>query len=306
MTDIAPVDAKGCAPYIIDVHGDLGRAWLSELPTLIAAVADRWSLTILPPFPNLSYNYVTPVIGPDGEPLALKAGVPHPELRSEIEALRAFDGHGSARLVAADAALGVLLMERVLPGDALWTLGDDDAMVTAVAPLMQWLWRPLPPSHDFRTVADLATGLDKLHRHFDDGYGPFPPAQVDRARALFRELTAGADDVLIHGDLNPGNVLRAIRERWLAIDPKGYAGNPLYDVATFLSDIPEGLEGPSLRRRQERLVAHISDALGYPRAEILAWAEAHAVLSGWWSYEDHGTGWEPALALAALYASMSL
>ena len=48
-------------------------------------------------------------------------------------------------------------------------------------------------------------------------------------------------------------------------------------------------------------MAALAGALGVTPPEVLAWAEAHAVLSAWWSYEDHGAGWEPALALAAMY-----
>ena len=49
----------------------------------------------------------------------------------------------------------------------------------------------------------------------------------------------------------------------------------------------------------------LAEALGVARGDILAWAEAHAVLSAWWSYEDHGVGWERAVELAALYAGLS-
>jgi streptomycin 6-kinase len=298
------IDPTGCAPHIIDVHGQAGVEWLEDLPVLVAELAQRWSLTIHPPFPNLSYNYVTPATGPNGTPLVLKLGVPHAELWSEIDALRHFDGGGSVRLLDADPDQGVLLLERVLPGEPLSMLVVDEGRISALVAVMQRLWRPLAPSHPFRTVADLARGLDKLRQTFDGGYGPFPPESIERAQALFRELTAGQAGILIHGDMNPGNVLRGEREPWLAIDPKGYAGHPLYDVATFLNDPPPGLDKRALVRLQNRRVAMLAGALDESRDAILAWAEAHAVLSGWWSYEDHGRGWEGAMALAALYRAM--
>lgn len=299
-----PVDPAGCAAKISDVHGPTGIAWLERLPALVAEFAAKWSLTIRPPFPVLSYNYVTPVIGPGGEALVLKLGVPHPELWSEIDALRACDGRGMVRLIDADHERGVMLLERVLPGEPLTMLLDDEAQVAALAAVMRRLWRPLPPDHPFRTISDLARGFDRLRATFGDGYGPFPPAQIDRARGLFRELAAGDETTLIHGDLNPGNVLRGGREPWLAIDPKGYAGNPLFDAATFLNDPPPGLDARALRHAQARRVALLAEALDVPRGELLAWAEAHAVLSGWWSYEDYGRGWEPALRLAEMYRRM--
>lgn len=297
------VDTTYCARKIMDIHGRRGAAWLAELPALLAEFAARWSLTIAPPFPVPSYNYVAPATGPGGAALVLKAGVLHGELWSEIDALLLFDGRGSARLLDADRERGVLLLERLLPGDSLHGLPDAE-QISALTVVLRRLWRPLPAGHPFRTIPDLARGLERLRDSFGGGYGPFPPRRVERAAALFRELTAdAAPPVLIHGDANPGNVLRSDRDGWLAIDPKGYAGHPLWDVATYLNDPPPAAPA-AMRRRQERRVALLAEALGESRAAILAWAEAHAVLSAWWSYGDHGAGWEPSLALAEWYATM--
>lgn len=300
------IDSTACASKIRDVHGATGEAWLERLPELIEAFAARWSLTVLRPFPELSYNYVTPVIGADGEPLVLKAGVPHSELWSEIDALRAFGGRGIARLIDADRERGVLLLERVLPGDSLRELDREDDRIAALVDVLRRLWRPLPSGHPFRTIPDLARALERLRETFDGGYGPFPIRRVDRAADLFRELTVGSAIImLIHGDANPGNVLRSERDDWLAIDPKGYAGHPLWDVATYLNDPPDGLSPAELMSLLARQVAALAEALDVPRGEILAWAEAHAVLSSWWSYEDHGAGWEPGVALAEIYERLA-
>src|SRR5690606_27408414 len=189
-------------------------------------------------------------------------------------------------LIDADREAGVLLLERVRPGHSLNAAAEEDR-IAALVGVMRRLWRPLPAAHPFRTVADLARGLEKLRTTFDGGYGPFPPRRVERASALFRALAGEPiPPTLIHGDMNPGNVLWDERAGWLAIDPKGYAGNPLYDVATFLNDPPGGLSAADLERFQARRMAALAGALGVSRAEILSWAEAHAVLSAWWSYED--------------------
>jgi streptomycin 6-kinase len=302
---VTPVDPSGCAQKIIDVHGQAGVEWLARLPELVAEVAARWSLTVLPPFPELSYNYVAPAVGPDGAALVLKAGVPHRELWDEIEALRLYDGRGIARLVAADRERGVLLLERVRPGGSLRSVADSDDQARVVAEVLRALdGVALPDGHPFRTIADLARGFERLRKTFG-GYGPFPAERVARAEGLFHELARETAARLIHGDLNPGNILRATRAPWLAIDPKGYAGDPLWDVATFLNDPPSDLSPGDLRRLQARRVAGLAEALGVARSDILAWAEAHAVLSAWWSYEDHGRGWETGVYLAVLYAELA-
>jgi streptomycin 6-kinase len=298
------IDTTYCANKIMDVHGRAGVEWLERLPSLLAECAARWSLDIQPPFPISSYNYVAPATGMRGQQLVIKLGVPHGELWSEIDALRVFDGRGIARLIDADRERGALLLERVLPGESLGSVVGEEARIERLAGVLRRLWRPLPARHPFRTIPDLARGLERLRAEFDGSYGPFPPRRVKRAAALFRELAGGGAPQLIHGDANPGNILRSARDGWLAIDPKGYAGHPLWDAATYLNDPPDGLLPAELKALQARRVAALAVALGSPRDEVLGWAEAHAVLSSWWSYEDHGRGWEPAVALAKIYEEL--
>ncbi len=78
-------------PFIQNIEqyfGQEGRDWLSNLPQLLAANAKRWSLELLSPFPNLSFNYVAPAIRKDRSMVVLKAGVPsNKEIKTELEAL---------------------------------------------------------------------------------------------------------------------------------------------------------------------------------------------------------------------------
>ena len=41
-----------------------------------------------------------------------------------------------------------------------------------------------------------------------------------------------------------------------------------------------------------RRVHQLADELGFDRARVRGWGLAQAVLSAWWSVEDHGHGWE--------------
>ena len=78
------VDPGGCARKVVDIHGEAGSRWLERLPSIIADCAERWSLSVLPPFDELSYNYVTPAVRADGTQVVLKAGVPSSELRNGV------------------------------------------------------------------------------------------------------------------------------------------------------------------------------------------------------------------------------
>ena len=87
---------------MIALHEDEGRAWLDRLPAILAGCEQRWDLTISPPFPNLSFNYVAPAVRNDDTPVIVKICPPMGEFIQQTEALRLFDGHGTAQLLDFD------------------------------------------------------------------------------------------------------------------------------------------------------------------------------------------------------------
>ena len=282
-----------------EVHGDVGRAWLAHLPSLLTECAARWSLTIAPPFTPLTYNFAAPAVRTDGTPVVLKIGVPCQEFAAEIEALRLFDGQGSVRLLEADADKGMMLLERLTPGTSLVTVADDEQAASIAACVMRNLWRPVPETQTFPTVTDWFLSLSRLRRQFDGGTGPLPPRLVEEAEALSAGLTASATDaVLLHGDLHHGNILRAEHAGWLAIDPKGTIGEPAFEPSAFLlNNTPQSAE--VLQRR----VAVFAERLDVPRERVRGWGLARAVLSACWTLEDHGMEWQGAIVVAGLLAA---
>lgn len=279
---------------MIDVYGEVGAEWLRNLSALLTDCAARWSLTLEPPFIPLTYNYVAPAIRADGTPVVLKVGVPCDGLTSEIEALRLFNGQGAVRLLDANSKSGALLLERLTPGLSLLSVADDEQAAAIAAETMRELWQPVPENHVFLTVGDWFLGLARLRQQFDGGTGPLPPRLVEKAEALCAELTASTTAPrLLHGDLHHGNILRAERTPWLVIDPKGVVGDPAFEPSAFLLN-PTPQSADVLRRR----VAIFAEALDVPREWVCGWGLARAVLSACWTLEDHGTGWEDAIAVA--------
>lgn len=278
-------------------------AWQARLPGLIARCERRWSLSVGPPFPDLSYAFVAPAVRADGTAAVLKLAVPEPELTSQIAALRAYAGRGAVRLLHADAAHGALVLERLTPGTPLTALADDDPLeaTRVAAGVMRSLWRP-PPSdaRAFPTVARWAAGLAHLRQACGGGTGPLPPRLVDAAERWFADLVPTMDaPVLLHGDLHPGNILRAARAPWLAIDPKGVLGEPAYEVGALLRNLaPAELASPRPDRAVARRADVLTAELGLDRRRMLGWSLAQAVLAAWWCVEDGGPGFERFVACA--------
>lgn len=158
-----------------------------------------------------------------------------------------------------------------------------------------------------RLIHRWAAGMERLRGHFGGGAGPLPVRLVETAESLFAELLASMDEpVLLHGDLHHWNILSAEREPWLALDPKGVVGEPAYEVGALLRNpLPGLLDTPNPGRILARRVDQLAEELGFDRQRLIGWGVAQAVLSAWWSIEDHGEhreGWKEAMTCAELLA----
>ncbi|MEA3335723.1 MAG: aminoglycoside phosphotransferase family protein [Chloroflexota bacterium] len=290
----------GFCRRIDKTFGEEGREWLEGLPALLDRCAQHWSLQLLAPFEPLSYNYVAPAILLDGSQAVLKAGVPNPELYSEMAALQLYDGRGIVGLLAYDADLGAMLLERLQPGSPLRLVQDDEQATAIAAQVMQRLWRPVPANYSFKSVGDWAQGLGRLREQFGGGTGPLPEELVVLAENLFEELLRSmGKSVLLHGDLHHDNIVAAERSPWLALDPKGIVGEAAYETGALLRNpLPWLLEQPDPQRVLARRVDQLGELLGFDRQRLVRWGIAQAVLSAVWTVEDHGTGWQSQIAIA--------
>jgi len=331
---------------IQNVFGENGHAFLKSLPDLIAEASARWGLTDVQPAPTLSHNFVAFAESPSpfgrgvrGEgKVVLKMGVPNPEMKSEMAALRLFNGEGACRLMDCDEEKGFLLLERLRPGEMLAEMGDDEEATHIAAEVMKRIWRPiehitLPKEHrddvsgakslrddgrdpswreaplrvtydNFILLSDWFDGLKRLREMFNGGTGPLNERLVERVERSVKDFFAENHiPVLMHGDFHHFNILSSERG-WLVIDPKRVIGPAGYEVGPFMMN-PWGSfsDGVNDRLRVKRRVDILHQHLGWEHERILEWSLAHAVLSTWWGIEDN-SGWDYSLAFAEMIASL--
>jgi streptomycin 6-kinase len=67
---------------------ETGRAWLASLPSVAAACAEQWSLTLGEPFPTAYVSLPLAVTRADGTGAVLKLHFPDRESEHEADALR--------------------------------------------------------------------------------------------------------------------------------------------------------------------------------------------------------------------------
>lgn len=277
----------------MEVFGPGAAEFCGTLPEVVAEYVDRWSLTLdLPAGTDPWYGMcgiVVPVRTPAGEAAVLKISWADEETEHEHTALAAWAGNGAVRLLAADGARRVLLLERLDPHHSLRQVPIDDAVV-ALAELLRRLAVPAPP--DVVTVAGhAARWVDELPGRWRAAHPPFDDRLLDRAVGIARELGPHSGTLLIHTDLHYENVLATHsdtvgdRGEWLAIDPKPMAGDPEFGALPTmwnrLDDLDGGDPAAALRHRL-RLFA---DAAGIDATVAASWSVARAVETVVWNAE---------------------
>lgn len=252
-------------------HRPDGQTWLDTLPELVDSALDRWRLRRDPAAPLRwgSTALVVPVLRPQGDAGVLKLGWPHPEADAEHLALRAWKGRGAVRLLAAEPADSVLLLER-LDADRDLTSGPVAGTSEALGAVLAALDRPAPP-----WAPPLSLMLTSLHGQLAAaGTDPhaahrFPRRMLQHAAALAKEMSAedGLDARLVHTDLHQANVLlRPEPGEWVAIDPKVLAGDPHWAVAPALwNRWDDALAAPDLGAHLLLRLDRICEAAGLDR-----------------------------------------
>lgn len=268
---------------IIQVHESRGALWIGSLPELVSFCEREWHIKILESF-SLSFNFVAPVKFQDGKQGVLKLCIPGRECSSEIKALKVYDGVSLCRLIDCVEERGVLLVERLNPGNNLKSVEHDVAAVKIASMLMKKMRDKSPNTAGFQTIRDWAEGISKLRKHFNGGSGPFPENIVRKVEELFpRLITSQKNCYPLHGDLHHENILLNHKE-WKLIDPKGIVGEMEYEIIPFIINNPQGLQFESLINQRIQI---FNKELDVRIDRVYAWGLCHSLLSAWWNIEDN-------------------
>jgi len=254
-----------------------GREWLRHLPAIVRECADTWDLQLGEPFNGGKVGLALRVERADRSPAVLKVNFPGRESAHEASALAHWRGYGAVRLLERADDRSALLLERCEPGGQLSDVADEDAAQTAAAVVLRRIWRPPPDPHPFRLLADEAEGwAEKMPSQWKARGRPFERELLDAAVAAYRELGSDQEEAVVcHQDFHGGNVLRAKRERWLAIDPKPLVGESAFDTAWLLRDRRASSSGDAHpHRRMTRRLDLLSAELGLDRERIRGWGIA--------------------------------
>ncbi|RYJ21903.1 streptomycin 6-kinase [Streptomyces sp. L-9-10] len=270
----------------LEREGEPGAAWLAELPGIVDALLERWGCVPDGDVTHGGVGVIVPVRRRTEGTAVLKVSFPHPGNVHEPDAFAAWGGRGAVLLHERDDVDFAMLLERVHMS-TLAEVEDDDEVVTVAARISRRLAVPAPPG--LPRLREQADAWEKeLRKDAEELAHTMPRHVVDAATATVRELGSIQPDVLVHGDLHARNILRADREPWLAVGPKGYAGDPAYDGGTLLKSRALALlAADDLGKAAHRILDIFAEAAELDRARVQRWAQFHAVQAAFWG-RRHG------------------
>lgn len=239
----------------------------------MASLYDDWRLT---PEGGCWWGYCAialPVRRADDSPAVLKVSWPGPDQAPEAPTLRAWAGDGAVRLLDHDPERWALLLERLDERRDL-TGVPIGAALEVVGSLLRRLHRAAVPDGVPRLADTAARWAEEIPAQWTAAEPPWPGRVRDEVAATCRDLGGDSTGRLLHADLHFENVLAADREPWLAIDPKGLAGDPAFESSPVLWNRFEEYGGPGDVRW--RLDAWC-EAAGVDRARARAWVRVRMV-----------------------------
>jgi streptomycin 6-kinase len=272
--------------HVTAICGRPGEEWFEQLPRLIGELERKWSVTVHEAFPGIEFNFVAAATRGE-EPVVVKLAPPYErtEIHAEAKYLRTRDGGGAVKLIAADRERHAIMIERAIPGEALFEVFKDDP-AASVLPAIGVLRSVLrPPPQDMTDVDSLDRWFANFRRYRGTA---FPEHYAEKAFGIYERLsTQPGRTFYLHGDFHPGNIVTSDRAPFLAIDPKGIVGHLGYDLAVFLNNLQWWRKAdPGMPDLLNGAIGEFSAAFGMAERELREWAFAHMVIGAWWTFDE--------------------
>lgn len=202
--------------------------WLTQAVTRAQALFVVWELVPEQVLTGGSESLCVKCAGHDGETV-LKIPANVASGTAEIAGLRAWAGNGAARVLRTDPEDNAMLM------NFLGWVGDGTFAAAEVLDLADRLHAADPSGHDFDPLArNVDRRVDWARERFAEPEDEQARSDLAVAEKILDELLyADAEKVLLHGDLQPKNLIVS-GHGLTAVDPMPVLGPALFDVALWM------------------------------------------------------------------------
>ena len=141
-----PENTRKCIMKYLGVQTDV---FFSKVDPMLEKYKSQWRISRVSFMPTNTVNLLFECDSEYYGNCVLKMCIPGPEAATEINCLRAYDGHGYVKLWAYDLSDDILLLERVIPGSQMWTVTDYRERARLMAHRVKDLPVPWDGKNDF-------------------------------------------------------------------------------------------------------------------------------------------------------------
>ncbi len=261
--------------------GKSGQDWLQELPNIVLKLKERWGLSGIDPFPNMTYHFVAKATQFPNISVVLKIGCDKKHMQYEDALLKHFQGEGAVRVLDFQKDLNALLLEQANPGHTLKSFYPSklDMVMNVYGNVVHKIHsHTLGNTNRFPSISQWLEALDKAD--FDTQLLHSAKNKRDALLSTMNSLK------LLHGDLHLDNILENDGE-WICIDPKGVLGEPEFEAAAFDIFAPSEIATASTPLFLER-IDKLAKVMHLAPDRLRDWFFVRLVLSAAWSLEDGG------------------
>jgi len=277
IAEVKESSREGIYKYL----GDKTDAFLSGIEACLEKYAKLWRLShisfMVTNTVNLLFKSESELYGS----CVLKMCIPGPEVATEINCLKAYDGQGFVKLWTYSTKDNILLLEQISPGDQMWAVKDYKQRAQLMAQRIKSL-------HFIETVQDqypsYRTWMEGVHKKLTDMGGMDDALfYLNKALGIYDDLKQSYNrSCLLHGDMHHENLLLNNQGGYTIIDPKGVVDVPLMETARFLLN-----EIPCNAEKICEMVAIMAPIIGVPQVDMLKSMYIDAALGCCWRLEEN-------------------
>ena len=210
----------------------------------------------------------------------MKIGKHIDTVKTEYQMLKDFDGNGLCKVYEADTDNGVLLIERIIPGTQLRDEPDLDSRLNEFCRVYMKLHKPPADMTKYPTYMDWVSNITTYMQTRSD-YQILCEKML-KAREVCRSMWEKyTGKMLLHGDLHHDNILMG-KDGYLAIDPKGVIGDPVFDISRFILNERDWNKASNFAH----IITSISNNLNVLEQDIRALFYIELTMAACWSVED--------------------
>lgn len=247
-----------------DIIKRFGQAHYDQVLSNIEEYEAKWGLTNLKLKSHLSANLIFTCHSDQFGDAVLKIGYPDsPEIVTEVNALKEYDGGKFCKVYEWDIEAGIFLEQYIAPGIALRAEPSLDARLAVFCGLYQDLHICSKIEGVYPTYKQWVYRITEYMRNRQDCTDLY--LKMKKAKAVFDNVSLNYNgEYLLHGDLHHDNILLNQDGAYTIIDPKGVIGDPVFDIPRFILNEFGNELTPALQSKVSYIITILAEQLHIP------------------------------------------